>query len=395
MKSLTGHCMGAASALEAIACVMTLETGIVPSDDRLRDPRSGVRPRRRRQRRPAREGGRRPQQLARVRRLQRRRLLRPPRRVASARAASHGGAVKPRAITGLGIVSPLGMGREPFFRAMAAPHGPGRRAPLSRRDVRRDQVRARRRRGGARVRSRRNTWATRGSGRWTASRSFSASRRASRCTTPGSRRTTSTSSPRPTRWGSSARTRTARSRRSPSSIASRSSRTPATSTRRSFPNTVANSASGYVSIWEDLRALNVSVSDGNCGALDAVACGDIYLDAGRAEALLVGGGEAISEPLFVAFLKLGALAADAPAVVQGGTRLGEGAAFFSMEPRERAAARGARVRAEVTGYGTAFVPPESEASLIIRRARRPSERSGAPSPTRASSRRTWTPSRRA
>jgi 3-oxoacyl-(acyl-carrier-protein) synthase len=131
-----------------------------------------------------------------------------------------------------------------------------------------------------------------------------------------------------------------------------------------FPNTVANSASGYVSIWEDLRALNVSVSDGNCGALDAIACADIYLDAGRADALLVGGGEAISEPLFVAFLKLGALAADAPAVVQGGTRLGEGAAFFSMESLERAAARGARVRAEVTGYGTAFVPPESEASLI-------------------------------
>ena len=30
MKSLLGHCMGAASALEAIGCVMTLETGIYP-----------------------------------------------------------------------------------------------------------------------------------------------------------------------------------------------------------------------------------------------------------------------------------------------------------------------------------------------------------------------------
>jgi 3-oxoacyl-[acyl-carrier-protein] synthase II len=30
VKSLTGHCMGAASALEAIACVMTIETGIYP-----------------------------------------------------------------------------------------------------------------------------------------------------------------------------------------------------------------------------------------------------------------------------------------------------------------------------------------------------------------------------
>jgi 3-oxoacyl-[acyl-carrier-protein] synthase II len=30
MKSMLGHCMGAASALEAIGCVMTLERGIYP-----------------------------------------------------------------------------------------------------------------------------------------------------------------------------------------------------------------------------------------------------------------------------------------------------------------------------------------------------------------------------
>jgi 3-oxoacyl-(acyl-carrier-protein) synthase len=30
MKSMLGHCMGAASALEAIGCIMTLETGIYP-----------------------------------------------------------------------------------------------------------------------------------------------------------------------------------------------------------------------------------------------------------------------------------------------------------------------------------------------------------------------------
>ena len=130
-----------------------------------------------------------------------------------------------------------------------------------------------------------------------------------------------------------------------------------------FPNTVANSASGYVSIWEDLRALNVSVSDGNCGALDAIACGDIYLDTGRADALIVGGGEAMSEALFLAFLKLGALDRGAPSLVSG-TRLGEGAVFLTMEPLEHAKARGAQVRAEVTGYGTSFVPPESEAVLI-------------------------------
>ncbi len=122
-----------------------------------------------------------------------------------------------------------------------------------------------------------------------------------------------------------------------------------------FPNTVSNSASGYVSIWEDLRALNVTVSDGNCGALDTVACGDIYLETGRADALLIGGAEALSEPLFVAFHKLGAL---------DGTCLGEGAVLVAMEPTDLARARGATIRAEIAGYGTAFVAPDSEAELI-------------------------------
>ena len=53
-----------------------------------------------------------------------------------------------------------------------------------------------------------------------------------------------------------------------------------------FPLTVSNSAAGYASIWEDIRALNVTVSDGNCGALDAVACADAVRRDGRA-----GGGD--------------------------------------------------------------------------------------------------------
>ncbi len=130
-----------------------------------------------------------------------------------------------------------------------------------------------------------------------------------------------------------------------------------------FPNTVSNSASGYVSIWEDIRALNVAVSDGNCGALDAFACADIYLDTGRADALLVGGAEAMSEALYLAFLKLGALEAGQASVVRG-VLLGEGAVLMALESIEHAHDRGAQVLAELTGYGTAFVPPESEASLI-------------------------------
>ncbi len=123
-----------------------------------------------------------------------------------------------------------------------------------------------------------------------------------------------------------------------------------------FPNTVSNSASGYVSIWEDLRALNVTVSDGNCGALDAVACGDVHLATGRADALLVGGGEAMSEALYMAFLRLG--------VPSECALLGEGAALMSFEPLDLATARGANVMAHIVGYGTAFQSPENDASLI-------------------------------
>lgn len=127
-----------------------------------------------------------------------------------------------------------------------------------------------------------------------------------------------------------------------------------------FPNTVSNSASGYASIWEDLRALNVSVSDGNCGALDTVACADIYFETDRADALLVGGAEAMSEALFLAFRRFGAPIANARA----STLLGEGAALLAVEPLAKAEARGAKVRALLTGYGTSFAAPAGEGSLI-------------------------------
>ncbi len=123
-----------------------------------------------------------------------------------------------------------------------------------------------------------------------------------------------------------------------------------------FPNTVSNSASGYVSIWEDLRALNVSVSDGNCGGLDALSCADIFLATSRADAILTGGGEAMSEALYLAFDKLGVL---------GEMRLGEGAAFMALEDPALAKKREAKVLAEVTGFGTAFVPPHEEITLLF------------------------------
>ena len=131
-----------------------------------------------------------------------------------------------------------------------------------------------------------------------------------------------------------------------------------------FPLTVSNSAAGYVSIWEDLQAVNVSVSDGNCGALDAVACADVLLNQGRADALLVGGAEAMSEALFLAFHRLGAIGPRTPGVALEGPCIGEGAALLTIEREGSARARSATVLAEIVGFGTSFAPPEREGSLV-------------------------------
>lgn len=124
-----------------------------------------------------------------------------------------------------------------------------------------------------------------------------------------------------------------------------------------FPLTVANSAAGYASIWEDLRAVNVSVSDGNCGGLDAVSCADTLLENARARVVLAGGAEAMSEALLLAFQRLGA--------VGEGAFLGEGAALVALETTSSAEARGAVMLAEVVGYGTSFCPPEGEGRLVF------------------------------
>jgi 3-oxoacyl-(acyl-carrier-protein) synthase len=136
-----------------------------------------------------------------------------------------------------------------------------------------------------------------------------------------------------------------------------------------FPNTVINSAAGYVAIWEGLTGPNVTVVDGNCGSADAVLTAETHLRCGRADLLLLGGGEILSEPLYLAFAKLGIVSEGDSVSEPGdatsrGTHLGEGVALLAVETLPHARRRGAQVLAEIVGYGTWFDPPVSEAQLV-------------------------------
>jgi 3-oxoacyl-(acyl-carrier-protein) synthase len=100
----------------------------------------------------------------------------------------------------------------------------------------------------------------------------------------------------------------------------------------------------------------VSVSDGNCGGLDAAACADVLLAQKRARAVLLCGAESMSDALHLAFQRLGAISDKA--------FLGEGAAVLVLEPSEQARERSTDVMAELVGYGTGFEAPPREASLL-------------------------------
>ncbi len=127
-----------------------------------------------------------------------------------------------------------------------------------------------------------------------------------------------------------------------------------------FPNTVINAAAGYVSIWEGLQAPNTTLVDGNCGALDAVLNGETHIAHRRGDAFLVGGGEVVSEALYTAFHMLDVMSGSK----EDGVTMGEGACYVVVERTEAARERGAKVFAELIGYGTAFDPPESEALIV-------------------------------
>ena len=128
-----------------------------------------------------------------------------------------------------------------------------------------------------------------------------------------------------------------------------------------IPAAIINLASGWVSIRTGAKGPNSAVV--TACATGAHAIGDAFriLQRGEADAMICGGSEAAITPLAVGgFAAMRALSQrnDAPDKAsrpfdrdRDGFVIGEGAGVLVLEGLEHAQARGARIQAEIVGYG--------------------------------------------
>ena len=111
-----------------------------------------------------------------------------------------------------------------------------------------------------------------------------------------------------------------------------------------------------------LRGPSSATATACAAGADAIGAGLAMIREGRAEAVVAGGSEAPLSPLVVAgYIRAGALNHDPGDPgrasrpfdrTREGFVIGEGAGMLVLEEREHALARGARVHAELAGYGS-------------------------------------------
>jgi len=122
-----------------------------------------------------------------------------------------------------------------------------------------------------------------------------------------------------------------------------------------------NLLAGQVSLLLDFRGPNMSVASACATSGHSLGEAAAAIARGEAEVMIAGGAESTITPLAVgAFAQMRALSTrnDAPAVAsrpydadRDGFVLGEGAVVFVLEEYEHARRRGARIYAELRGYG--------------------------------------------
>src|SRR5436190_2790661 len=158
-----------------------------------------------------------------------------------------------------------------------------------------------------------------------------------------------------------------------------------------LPNVLVDSASGQLAISLGLRGPNYAVVSACATGSHTVGEGAELIRRGGADAVLAGGTEACMHPLILAgFSAMRGLAVeneDPPRAsrpfdaTRAGFVMGEGACALVLEELEAARARGAKVYAEVLGYGASndayhMAAPEPEAVGVAEMMRSALERAG-------------------
>lgn len=148
-----------------------------------------------------------------------------------------------------------------------------------------------------------------------------------------------------------------------------------------IPMLIANMASGQVSILTGARGPNGCTVTACATATSSIGEAFQFIKEGKADIMITGGSEASITPLGLAgFCAMRALSTrnDNPAEAsrpfdagRDGFVMGEGSGIVILEEKERALARGARIYAELAGYGASgdayhIVQPEPEGDGAFR-----------------------------
>ncbi len=158
-----------------------------------------------------------------------------------------------------------------------------------------------------------------------------------------------------------------------------------------LPNVLVDTASGQLAISLGLRGTNYAPVSACATGSHAVGEGAEIIRRGDADAIVAGGTESCIHPLILAgFCAMRGLAAEDEYpprasrpfdATRAGFVIGEGACALLLEEMESAKARGARIYAEVLGYGASndahnLAQPEPEAVGVSEMIRAALNRSG-------------------
>jgi 3-oxoacyl-(acyl-carrier-protein) synthase len=126
-----------------------------------------------------------------------------------------------------------------------------------------------------------------------------------------------------------------------------------------FTETVANVPAGHVSICFGWSAINATISAGSASGLEALREATAFLEEGRADVIVAGGGDELNRHLLNT-LHAERLTSDSPTpqpfTDRGrGTVGSEGACVFTLESPSHAAARGTRILGRLIGGVGGFV----------------------------------------